>query len=307
MKKLLALLMALVLVFSFAACSKGDEVAVTQAPTIPKGQEDEVMNDFFGGDESEETTTAADTATTAPSESEVTTDPNAPTDSNATTAAPTETTTAPAPTAMSKDEFVKFLNAETAKIAKSGKYTYNRQCSYINPINVGDATDTLNGIISAIDKNSNLDTVVGDFLGIGTKSGTLPKDELKDDYMIKATTLKAEDLGDFKASNGSYTFTLANATNPKKTGATPLSRFTNDFITHEEVVEGITSMTSLIKVNSTTVNYDKIQVQIKVDDGKITAIKYAYTFDAKLSLKAVVTINGTGSAMTMASFSAINY
>lgn len=303
MKKLLALLMAFALVFSLVACGGKEDTGATSpaGETVPPEQVDNAMDDFFA-----EETTAADAATTAPSESEVATDPNAPTDADATTA-PVETTTAAPVVTMTQAEFAAFLNAETAKIAKANKYSFNRTCKYINPIDVGNATDTLNGIISAIDENSNLDTVVGDFLGIGTKTGTLPKDELDDQYKIKATTLQAADLGNFKASGNTYSFTLAKATNPKKTGATPLSRFTNDFITHEEVVDGITSMTNLIKVNSTTVNYDKIQVQVTVADGKITSIKYAYAFDAQLSLKAVVTINGTGSAMTQAAYTAIKY
>ena len=296
MKKLLALLMALVLVFSFAACGKGEEVAQTTLSEEEAAEKVDQEQDAFFGDDEEE---APADETTAPADTDATVDPEAPTDPEATTAAPAA--------AMTKEEFVAFLNAETAKIEKSGKYAFNRTCTYINPIDVGDATATLNKIISGIDENSTLDTVVGDFLGIGTKKDTLPQDKLKNDYKVKATTLKAEDLQNFTASNGSYTFTLADATNPKKTGATPLSRFTNDFITHEEVVDGVASMTSLIKVTGTTVNYNKIKVQVKVADGKIVSIKYAYAFDAQLGLKAVVNINGTGSAQTMAEYSAINY
>ena len=145
-------------------------------------------------------------------------------------------------------------------------------------------------------------------LGIGTKKGTLPKDDVDSDYKVKAAALQAGDLGSFKASNGTYTFTLANATNPKKTNATPISRFTNDFITHEEVVDGIAGFTTAIKVNSTTVNYKNIKVTVTVEDGKITNIKYSYAFDAVLSLKAlVVNINGNGAAVTKAEFSNIKY
>ena len=225
-----------------------------------------------------------------------------------TTAAVVEDTTAAASTAdMTKAEFVAFFNAETAKAAK-GSYSYNRNCSYTSPVDVGGATGILNGIISAIDENSSLDTVVGDFLGIGVKKGTMPKDDLKGDYQIKATKLTEADLGNFTAKDGVYTFTLADATNPKKTNATPISKFTNDFITHEEVVDGIAGFTTAIKVNSTTVNYKNIKVSVTVADGKITNIKYSYAFDAVLSLKAlVVNIEGNGAAVTKAEFSNIKY
>lgn len=283
MKKLLALLMALALVFSLAACGGKEEPETTTAPEVTDAVEDVVIED-------EETTLADVEAVTEETTVEETT---------------VEETTAAAE--MTAEEFAEFFNAETAKIAKSGKYAANRECNYTKNIDVGGATDTLNSIIKGIDSNASLDSVVGDFLGIGTKKANVPAEDFDDDYKVKAASLKASDLGSFKASEGKYTFTLANATDPKKTGATPFSRFTNDFITHEEVVEGIAGFTTAIKVNSTTVNYKNIKVEVKVADGKITSIKYSYAFDAKLALKAVVTINGTGAAVTDGTFSNIKY
>ena len=292
MKKLLAILLAAAMLFAFVACgddTTGETTTTTAAEDVTDEAPVEESTDAPAvdtSDVSEEETSAEDPSTADPS-SEETSAPEAAAD-------------------MTKAEFVAFLNAETAKAAK-GSYNYNRDCSYTSPIDVGGATDILNGIISAIDENSNLDTVVGDFLGIGVKKGTMPKDDLKDDYQIKATKLAEADLGNFKAENGVYTFTLANATNPKKTNATPLSKFTNDFITHEEVVDGIAGFTSAITVKDTTVNYKDIKVTVTVTDGKISNIKYSYSFDAVLSLKAVVTINGKGAAVTKAEFSNIKY
>ena len=299
MKKLLALLMALVLTLSLAACGGNETPETTTNPD----EVTDAVDATTAGDVADDTTAAEGDTTAAEGDTTVadaTTDPEATTAEGETTEAATGDMTAA--------EFAAFYNAETAKIAKAGKYSYNRVCTYTKPIDVGGATDTLNSIIKGIDENSSLDTVVGDFLGIGTKKGTLPKDDVDSDYKVKAASLQAGDLGSFKASNGTYTFTLANATNPKKTNATPFSRFTNDFITHEEVVDGIAGFTTAIKVNSTTVNYKKINVTVTVADGKITSIKYSYAFDAQLALKAlVVPINGTGAATTNATFSAINY
>ena len=289
MKKLLAILLAASMLFAFAACGGNTE------------------------DETTTTTTAAEEITDAPVDATeeapvVDATEEAPVD--ATEEAPSEDAsvedTTVADAEMTKADFVKFLNAETAKAAK-GSYKFNRNCSYTDPIDVGNATDTLNSIIQGIDENSNLDTVVGGFLGIGTKTGTFPKDGLDDDYQLKATSLKESDLGSFSYADGVYKFTLANATNPKKTGATPLSRFTNDFITHEEVVDGIAEFTTLIKVNSTNVNYTNVKVEVAVAGGKITSIKYSYAFDATLQLKAIVTINGDGAAKTVATYSDLKY
>ncbi|MEE1137767.1 MAG: hypothetical protein U0M02_04740 [Acutalibacteraceae bacterium] len=295
MKKLLAILLAAAMLFALAACgdkTTGETTTTTAAEEITDAPVEE-STDAPAADTSDvsaEEPSAEDPSTADPS----TADPSA------------EETSAPAAAEMTKAEFVAFLNAETAKAAK-GSYNYNRNCSYTSPIDVGGATDILNGIIKAIDENSSLDTVVGDFLGIGVKKGAMPKDELKGDYQIKATKLAEADLGNFKAENGVYTFTLANATNPKKTNATPISKFTNDFITHEEVVDGIAGFTTAITVKDTTVNYKDIKVTVTVTDGKISNIKYSYAFDAVLSLKAVVTINGNGAAVTKAEFSNIKY
>ncbi len=292
MKKLLALLLAFAMCFALAACGGNteDETTTTTAAV-------------------EDTTAApvADDTTAAPVVDDTTAAPAV----DDTTAAVEDTTLAEGETTvpaadMTKADFVKFLNAETAKAAK-GSYSLNRKCEYTSPVDVGGATGILNGIISAIDENSNLDTVVGGFLGIGTTKGNIPKDNVDSDYKIKATTLTEADLGSFSVSNGVYKFTLANATNPKKTGATPISRFTNDFITHEEVVDGIAGFTTAITVKETTVNYNNIKVEVTVADGKITNIKYSYAFDAALALKAGITINGSGAAVTTGTYSNIKY
>ncbi|MBQ3045535.1 MAG: hypothetical protein IJD49_06270 [Clostridia bacterium] len=293
MKKLLAILLAASMLFAFAACG-GNTEEETTTTTAAEEITDAPVEDTDAPVEDTDAP-AADDTTAADTSDASAEDPSAATDG--TTVAAAE---------MTKADFVKFLNAETAKAAK-GTYKYNRNCSYTDPIDVGNATDTLNKIIQGIDENSNLDTVVGGFLGIGTKTGTYPKDEVDSDYALKATTLKEADLGSFSYKDGVYSFTLAKANNPKKTGATPLSRFTNDFITHEEVVDGIAEFTTLIKVNSTNVNYDNIKVEVTVAEGKITNIKYSYNFDATLQLKAIVTINGNGAAKTVATYSDFKY
>ena len=287
MKKLLAVLLALSMLFAFAACGGNDEPETTTAP-VEESTDAPVVEDPSVADPSVADPSTADPSVADPSA----VDPSA--------AAPAGE--------MTKADFVAFLNAETAKAAK-GSYKFNRVCSYINPIDVGGATGTLNKIIQMIDENSDLNSVVGGFLGIGTKTGTYPKDELDSDYALKATQLTEADLQNFKydAATGTYSFTLANATNPKKTNATPISRFTNDFITHEEVVSGISEFTSAITVNDTNVNYKSINVEVKVADGKLASVKYAYNFDAVLNLKAVIKITGTGSAKASGTYTEFAY
>lgn len=298
MKKLLAILLAAAMLFAFAAC--GDN---TTGETTTTTAAEDVTDDAPVAESTDavEDTTAADTSdvsTEEPSaEAPSTADPSS------------EETSAPAADVeMTKAEFVAFLNAETAKAAK-GSYKYNRTCSYTDPIDVGDSTEALNKVIKMVDENSDLSSVVGGFLGIGTKKGSFPKEKPDEDYQLKATSLKEADLGSFAYADGVYSFTLANAANPKKTGATPLHRFTNDFITHEEVDSSIKDTAgSLIKLNSTDVDYTNVKVSVKVADGKITEIKYQYDFAATLQVKILVgNVNGDGAAKTTGAFTEIKY
>ncbi len=302
MKKILALIMALAMVLSLAACGgNGDKDETTTAPageTVANAEGTEAAPvDGTEAASGDTTDVSADASTEASTEADASAEDPANNDAPAATGE------------LTKAQFVAFLNAETAKIAKSGSYALNRNCTYTRNLDVGKNTDRLNDLIKTIDSNSDLNSVVGGFLGIGTKTANLPKNkaDIDSDYLIKATSLKESDLANFSANNGVYTFTLANAKNPKKTGATPFSRFTNDFITHEEVVNSIKEFTSLIKVDSSTVNYTNIKVSVTVKDGKITTINYSYAFDAALTLKLVVTINGDGAAKTATTYSNIKY
>ncbi len=283
MKKFFALILAITLVFSLAACG-GNETPETTTAT--DAQVDATTSDVSGD------TTEADT--TAP---DVTTDVT--TDSEATTAAPAGDMTAA--------EFAAFINAETAKIAKSGTYDLVRKCTYTRAINIGGATDPINAIIKAIDENSSIDSVIGSFLGMGTTQGKIPKDDINGDYKIKATSLRESDLGSFAASNGVYTFTLAKVSDPKRTNASPFARFTNDFVTQEEVESSIAEYTSAIKVKDTDINYSNIKVTVTVKDGKITDMKYSYDFDAMLAVSVLITVSGDGAAVNNVTYSNIKY
>ena len=290
MKKLLAVLLALSMLFAFAACGGNEEPETTTAPV----------------EESTEAPATDAPVVDAPSVADPSTaDPSVADPSAVDPSAPV----APAGE-MTAAQFVAFYNAESAKAAK-GSYKYDRTCSYVNPINVGNMTDALNKVIKMVDENSDLNSVVGGFLGIGNKTGNFPKDDPDDDYEIKGAKLTEADLQNFKydAATGTYSFTLANAANPKKTNATPISRFMNDFITHEEVDEGIKDAAgSLITLKETDVKYTNIKATVKVVDGKIAEITYQYDFAATLSLKILVgNVNGSGSAKTTGKFTNIAY
>ncbi len=284
MKKILAVLLALSMLFAFAACGGNDEPETTTAP-VEESTEAPAVEDPSVADPSTADPSVADPSAVDPS-----------------AAAPAGEMTAA--------QFAAFLNAETAKAAK-GSYKFNRTCSYVNPIDVGNMTGALNKVIKMVDKNSDLNSVVGGFLGIGNKTGNFPKDTPDEDYQIKASKITEADLQNFSydAATGTYSFTLANAANPKKTNATPISRFMNDFITHEEVDSGIKDTAgNLIKLKETNVNYTNIKATVKVVNGKIAEITYQYDFAATLSLSIIGgEVNGSGSAKTKGAFTNIAY
>lgn len=311
MKKIFALLLALAMVFSFAAC-KDDGDGETTDPAAVDGDTDvapvdgsEDSSDATGvsGDASTEAQTTPDGSVVEPS--------NAGTQQGGTQQGGTQQGSSTGSTTLNAAQLAQTINTETAKIAKSGSYSFKRVCNYTKAIDVGGATDTLNDIIQGIDENSSLDSVVGGFLGIGTTTGSIPKNknDVSANYLIKATSLKSGDLKITSSSNGVYKFTIASATNPKKNGATPLARFTNDFFTHEEVNKGITDFTSAIKLNTSTVHYTNITGEVTIKNGKITAMKYSYNFDAALGLKAlgIIPIDGTGAAKNTNTYSNIAY
>ena len=203
--------------------------------------------------------------------------------------------------AFSKDNAHEMFNKWTAAASK-GSYKFARVCGYTpdGAIDVGSATGTLNKIIQGIDENSSLDSVVGGFLGIGNregqvKNGVLPEDMNKQ-YALKAMSLTAADVKEASANGNKYTVKLGNFANPQKDGKNAMSRATNDFFTHQEVVDGIAGITTAIKVNSTDVQYTDVTLVAVADGNNLKSLEISYGFSAKMQLKAVITINGQGKA-----------
>lgn len=205
------------------------------------------------------------------------------------------------------------INAATAKAANAG-YLWTRDCE-IADIDVGSATDTLNGIIKRVDSNADLNSVVGGFLGRGNKKETVAKggnaEEItgNKNYPIKATSLKAEDLQNLKVEGNKYTFTLPEAQDPQKDNSTALARLTNDFITHDEVVAGVKDalggLSFLLSVKSSTVVFKDIKVTAEVKDGSLVSLSYSYYMDVQKLELSVAT--GTGHGTVKGSYSNFSY
>lgn len=230
----------------------------------------------------------------------------------------TSTDTA-APVSNEAEEAAKAINEATAAAAAAG-YTWNRTSEFTKDIDVGGstATNAINTVIQAVDPNANINSVVGGFIGIGTKDATIAKGadaatEIGyhgDSYKLKATTLEAADLQGLTKNGDTYTFTLANADTPKKDGATALNRLTDDIVTQEEVSAEIQEQVgSSITVSSLVGTYSNIKVEVTITDGKLQKLTYSYDAEVtELGLKvAILTVKGTGAMHTEATYSNFVY
>lgn len=208
-----------------------------------------------------------------------------------------------APASSEAEEAVKAINAATAEAAKAS-YSWTRKCDFTRAIDVGSATETLNGIIHRVDSNADLNSVVGGFIGRGDKQATYSAGaDAKEtfgnaNYALKATQLKASDLQELKVDGSTYTFKLANADNAQKDGSTALNRLTDDFITQQEVADGIKdalgSLSFLLSVKSADVSFTDIEVTVVLKDGKLESLHYYYLMDVKKLELSVATGTGAG-------------
>ena len=230
----------------------------------------------------------------------------------------TSTDTA-APVSNEAEEAAKAINEATAAAAAAG-YTWNRTSEFTKDIDVGGstATNAINTVIQAVDSNANINSVVGGFIGIGTKDATIAKGadaatEIGyhgDSYKLKATSLEAADLQGLTKNGDTYTFTLANADTPKKDGATALNRLTDDIVTQEEVSAEIQEQVGdQITVNSLVGTYSNIKVEVTITDGKLQKLTYSYDATVtELGLKvAILNVKGTGAMHTEATYSNFVY
>ncbi len=215
-----------------------------------------------------------------------------------------------------------------AVAAKAG-YDWARDCDVQN-IDVGGAffTNILNGIINGVSKGDDLNSVVGGFLGKGSKSYNVPQGQTldsivigtKDDgspdyvyhgssYALKATNLQAGDIQSLAVSGDTYEFDLADSDNPDRSGNTAFSRFCGDIVVRDEVASEIKDQlkSDAVTVTSLDGKYHDIHVKAVISDGKLKELTYSMKADATLVVKAGPSITGTGNLDATARYTNINY
>ena len=208
------------------------------------------------------------------------------------------------------------INAATAKAVAAG-YHWTRSAQYTQPIDVGNATGALNKIIQGIDSEATLDSVVGGFLGIGDKEMDIEKggsaaEQIEyhgENYALQATALQAGDLKNLKVDGNTYTFEIENAASPQHDKSTAMSRFTNDFLTQDEISSEIKGFISAANVNSAAIEYSNIKATVVIEDGTLKEFKYSYDGNvAELNIKvAIVSVNGKGAMHVDAAYTGFAY
>lgn len=211
-------------------------------------------------------------------------------------------------------DVAKTLNDVTAKAAK-GSYNINRTGKFTKSIDVGSITSFLNTVITGVDPNASLDSVVGGFLGVNKPVEAVVTNGAGEGfdgkYMIKAMTLTADDIQDFRVNGNTYQVQIKNTTNPDENSA--WAHASNDYITYAEVNESIAgalgnSNTVKIEESGSQANYKKILITAEIVDGKLTKLSYSYTFDATIAIKVIIgTATGTGAAEINGEYSNIKY
>ena len=208
------------------------------------------------------------------------------------------------------------INAATAKAVAAG-YHRTRSAQYTQPIDVGNATSALNKIIQGVDSEASLDSVVGGFLGIGDKEMDIEKggsaaEQIEyhgENYALQATALQAGDLKNLKVDGNTYTFEIENASSPQHDKSTAMSRFTNDFLTQDEISSEIKGFISAASVNSAAIEYSNIKATVVIEDGTLKEFKYSYDGNvAELNIKvAIVSVNGKGAMHVDAAYTGFAY
>ncbi len=294
-----------------SASASGSVDAGSDEGTVDEGTVDEGTVDEGTVDEGTVDEGAVDGSTEATPDAG-TTDAATP-DAGTTNAAKPDAGTNKAPAALTKADVIKLFNDETAKAAK-GSYSFTRTGQFIDPIDVGSATNALNTIIHTVDKNASLNSVVGGFIGVKDKpiTGTVKAgngEGFDAKYKIKAMKLTDADVTSFKVDGNKYTITIKDWTNPNASSS--IGHATDDYITYSEVNKSIANeVGDKVKVveNESKANYKKITFTATIVDGKMTALEYSYSFDAVLSLKlAIIGATGTGSASITNKYTGIKY
>lgn len=293
--KLLALMMALALVFSLAACGDKTEEQSTnpsdnQAAASVNGDETVVPVDNSDPSATNEDPSASEN----PSASEEDTqkpDDNKPSDTQKPEDNKPGTSTATDMTKANAATLVKYFNDATQKVSKGTKTIK----TVVNEVDAG-AIGKLAGMLG-LDING----LVGGFLGAGTQTynnSTIQKSTLTSGDVNSATCKKS-------GNNYVVTINVKKCVNPETTANNALTKFTKDFKGPNDVVKALKNEGASATVSAT---YSPITITATIDatSGKLVKAVYALHYTAQLDniqYKIIKGLAGSGNADTTIAWS----
>ena len=280
-KKILAVLSAAVMLFSFAACKGGDDNTTTAAPETTTVAEDVETTTAAEDVSTEETTAVEDTSadeTTAEAIDETTAEATTEAPAAETTVKAAETTTAEEkPTApTSKADILKVFNDASAKVVSAKPGFSKKTNTTIPKLEMG-----------ALAKIKVVRTTIGDFLGEGSSSKTVAKGKSNSADYLKSS-LTAADITNatakLSADGKTYdiTLTVKNETNPLK-GKSALGRFTNDYKDAKEIKDGLIEAGAEVETVTMKTTSVVIKATIDVATGQFKSLNYNIKQDATMT------------------------
>lgn len=295
-----AIVVALALTAGVFTFARTQGIKASEGTEVTTSESGENSNSGNNNSSNTNSNTNNNSATPANSNTNSNTNNNSSSDNNSAAPADNGGNSAAPAGANDAESIANLINTATAKAANAG-YDWYRNCQ-VEDIDVGSATETLNGIIKRVDSSADLNSVVGGFLGRGEKKETITKgsnfEEIMGNanYKLKGTSLQASDIQNLQVNGNTYTFTLPDASNPQKDNSTPIARLTDDFITHDEVAAGVKdalgALSFLLSVKSSDVVFKDIKVTAVIENGELKELSYSYYMDVlKLELSVAT---GTG-------------
>ena len=218
-----------------------------------------------------------------------------------------------ATTELSVSEVVALINDATG-YASQASYDWSRESQYLESVDFGSTTGTLNSIIQVVDPNASLDSVIGGFLDMGSKSAYVENGAFCDvnydeKYLLEHMSLTAEDIKTISVTGNEYTIVLKDCSNPQKNNSTAIDHATNDFITVAEINATMQEIGASYEVNeSSNLDYKSITISAIIENGLVTNLQLSYQMDVELSLKIMVmNTTGTGKILVNSNYSNFDY
>ncbi len=222
----------------------------------------------------------------------------------------------------------KLINQVTGEaVAAKAGYNWKRVCQ-VNNVSVGSSgtTSMVNSFINGISEGDDLNSVVGGYLGAGTKSATVKKGQTLEttkvkndqgnmeniyhasDYKLIATKLSASDISQFQVRGNTYKVSIpVSSYEGDNANTTSLWKATHDMLSMSAIDREIKGFTSSAGVNSLKANYGEIILTAVISDGKLTSLSYQFVGDATLGVKLGISLTCTADFKVNAQFTNISY